>query len=124
MFKKLNEELKKFLQLNEMVNWNQQKTGLPCYISFQTPATDGKTYKHKKKRIDFQNNTSNKFQGNEAIPIDIETGEVLVNKKVDKKLLKQVIGWVELNKEMLINMWDGKITPEEAEQYIKKFKNN
>lgn len=108
------------IALNEMVNWNQTKTGLPCIVSLQVPATDGRTYNHKSKRIDFQNNKSTRFQSSQCLPLDIETGEELVkNKKYDKQLEKEVLKWIQVNKELLLNIWDGVITPEEAEEFLK-----
>lgn len=117
---KLNEEFEKVLMeeyeqdklnpLMEFADLTPKETNLKCVIWVDGP----RNMKHG-KRIKFQNNTSNKLNGGELIPITISDNpdipEKLKNKvQVKQKELNRIKQWILLNKEVLTDYADGKIT--------------
>ena len=124
---KLNEELQRLLE-EDYIESNKQKlyefadfvpddTNLSCVIWVDGP----RNIKHV-KRVKFQNNTANKLNGGELIPITISDNPEIPNSvklKIQEKDLNKIKEWIVLNKQTLIDYSDGKITTKQLYEKIK-----
>lgn len=111
--------------LMEMANLSKRSTGLDVIIWLQinNPQNAGK---HNMPRIKFQNNTSDKGQLDEGIPMSIsDTPEILLKSdklntvKLDSKQVNAIKSWVKRNKDLLIGYWNGELTTDELVDKIK-----
>ena len=87
-----------------------KETNLVCVIWVDGP----RNMKHG-RRIKFQNNTANKLNGGELIPITISDSPDIPDKlkskvQVKQKEVNRIKQWILLNKQVLIDYADGKIT--------------
>lgn len=127
--KKLNEEIQKFLeddyiesnkvQLHEFADLTPEDTNLSVVIWVDGP----RNISHG-KRIKFQNNKSNRLNGGEMVPVTISDNPQIpdsVNSKLNikQKELTRIKKWVILNKQVLIDYADGKITTSQLYRLIK-----
>ena len=125
---KINEEIQRFLEqdyiesnkqpLYEFADLVQEDTNLKVVIWVDGP----RTMKHG-KRIKFQNNTSNKLNGGEMIPMTIEDEPQIPNSiksklKISQKEVKRIRNWIILNRKVLLDYADGKITTKQLYQQI------
>lgn len=112
--------------LMEMANLSKRSTGLEVIIWLQinNPQSTGK---HNLPRIKFQNNTSDKGQLEEGIPMSIsDTPEILLKAdklntvKLSSKQVNAVKAWVKEHKDLLISYWNGELATDELVDKIKK----
>lgn len=127
--KQINEELQKFLEqeyiesnkqpLYEFADLVPEDTNLCCVIWVGGP----RNMKHG-KRIKFQNNTSNKLNDGEMIPITISDNPEIPNSvksklKINGQELTRIKQWIILNKQILLDYAEGKLTTKQLYQQIK-----
>lgn len=103
-------ELDKQQSITEFADLTPKETNLVCVIWVDGP----RNMKHA-RRIKFQNNTANKLNGGELIPITISDSPDIPDKLKNKVQVKQkevnrIKQWILLNKQILIDYADGKIT--------------
>ena len=94
----------------EFADLTPKETNLKCVIW-----VDGARNMKHGKRIKFQNNTSSRLNGGELIPVTIcdnpDVPEKLKSKiQIKQKELNRIKQWILLNKQVLIDYADGKIT--------------
>ena len=136
--KKINEELaealnkaeniQKFLEedyiksnkqpLYEFADIVPEDTNLVCVIW-----VDGPRKMPHSKRVKFQNNTSTSLNGGELIPITISDNPQIPNKiksklNIKEKELTRIKQWIILNKQILLDYADGKITTKKLYELI------
>lgn len=126
---KLNEQIQKLLEedylesnkqpLYEFADLVPEDTNLVSVIWVDGP----RNLKHG-KRIKFQNNTSNCLNGGELIPITISDDPQIPNGvksklNIKEKDLFKIKQWIILNKQVLLDYSDGKITTKQLYQQIK-----
>lgn len=131
--KEMNEELEKFLEeeyieankqpLYEFADLVPEDTNLCCVIWVDGP----RNMKHA-KRIKFQNNTANKLNDGEMIPITISDNpqipkSVKSKLQIKEKDLTRIKEWIILNKETLLAYANGDITTKQLYQKIKPLDN-
>lgn len=127
--KDLNEELQKFLEedyiesnkqpLYEFADLVPEDTNLVSVIWVDGP----RNMKHS-KRIKFQNNTANSLNGGEMIPITISDDPQIPNSirtklRIKEKELTRIKQWIILNKQILLDYSEGKLTTKQLYQQIK-----
>ena len=111
--------------LFEMANLSKRFTGLEVIIWLQI-SNPQSTGKHNLPRIKFQNNTSDKGQLEEGIPMSIsDTPEILLKAdklntvKLSSKQVNAVKAWVKEHKDLLISYWNGELATDELVDKIK-----
>lgn len=125
----INEQIQKFLemeyiecnkqQLYEFADFTPEDTNL-CSVIW----VDGPRNMSHGKRIKFQNNTSNKLNGGEMIPVTISEDPQIPNSvktklKIKEKDLTRIKQWVVLNMQTLLDYVDGKISTKQLYQLIR-----
>lgn len=132
-FKKLDNKIKELTQeqleeeyieankqpLYEFADLVPEDTNLCCVIWVDGP----RNISHA-KRIKFQNNTANKLNGGELIPITISDNPQIPDSvksklKINNQELTKIKQWIILNKQILLNYADGKITTKQLYQQLK-----
>ena len=127
--KEINEELQNFLEedyiesnkqpLYEFADLVPEDTNLVAVIWVDGP----RKMKHS-KRIKFQNNNATSLNGGEMIPITISDDPQIPNSvksklKIKAKELTRIKQWIILNKQILLDYSDGKLTTKQLYQQIK-----
>lgn len=128
-FEQLNEELQKVLEkeyieinkepIYEFADLVPEDTNLCCVLWIDGP----RKMKHG-KRIKFQNNTSNKLNGDELIPMTIsedpQIPKSIVSKlKINGQQIKRIKQWIILNKEILLAYANGNITTKQFYEKVR-----
>lgn len=103
-------ELKKIdnQSLFEMANISTKKTGLPVIVWISVK------FENHKPRIKIMNK-------NCKVSISIEDKpQILVGNCKSNKIIEQVKKWIKINKNVLLDYWNMKITTDEAIELLKK----
>lgn len=122
LFKSLNEILSIYLEdkfaIQEMANYKASELNLPVNIWIDGP----RNMKHG-KRIKVQNNYSTNFTPNDLISITIsdkpELGKTFKKVKISNKDINIIKQWIILNKQVLEEYSEGKISTRELDNLLK-----
>ena len=111
--------------MTEMANLSKQETDLPMVVWIEVK----RPTEHNKARMKFNNSNSDSLLPGELVPIsiDAENPEILVKQKntnfklkISNKDLESLKKWIKENYEELMKVWDGKQTPIQFGQNMKK----
>lgn len=126
---KLTEQIQKFLEedykesnkqpLYEFADLVPEDTNLVAVIW-----VDGPRNMPHSRRIKFQNNTCPSLNGGEMIPVTISDDPQIPNSvksklNIKEKELTRIKQWIILNKQILLDYADGKLTTKQLYQQIK-----
>lgn len=97
--------------LFEMANLSTDETDLPVVVWISIKSDEN----HKIPRIKFSNTESSKMSTDILVPISISDTPVILSKNtvlnISNKKLNKVKQWIIKNKEALLRVWNGEITP-------------
>ena len=105
--------------LYEFADFEPQDTNLACVIW-----VDGPRNKPHGERIKFQNNTATKLNNGEMIPVTISDNPQIPKSvhsklKIKERELTRIKKWIILNKQVLLDYSQGKLSTKQLYQQIK-----